>query len=760
MKLRAKNRKISIILAVLIGSFAVLMVGIRDIPAKAQTSALDVEIVVGYHNYVKYGSYAPVNVKISENKNKMGGTVELLLVLDQSEQYSYIKEFPAGREESEISFYVPIPQYYENNSYMEVKIIDENGAEIYQSRVGYQGNNQGAQIYIGVLTDQYEGMEYWDELQLQEPYQIGGCTIPLSAGDIAVESQSLEMLDMILVKNFSENQLSAGQKNSLEDWIYGGGVLLVEGNELFQEYGNSAVESVTYPFLQPNQYGGTITVKQMGKGRIVRTDFDTNMFSYIIKNEGESLEETFQTGISSDELLEILMGKSCIQGIFQEGYRGMNQMHALINETISADGVTIPSFGWYILILGLYIFIFVPVCYMILRKRKHMEWLRLTIVILAFIGSGVIFLTGKNTRFSEPFIHYIAVDEYWGNKKTETIYVTLQAPDSKAYEVLLNPSYQTFPILEQWGYMRDTERTEEITVSSSEYKVRFTDSTAFQEEHFRMRKTEETEEMIETTIHLFDGKTTGRLENKTNKVLEDVVLFLPEYALEVGDMEPGEIIDLDELTSTGYDTGNLKDMWAFSTRSGHLRMMDEKHFSMMQNYLWNNYEKSPCVIGFVKETDANIQTDDGYEQYGERMLVTHVDIDMTEDGWEYFPNVPMNSRIVTGNFYGTYDSTMEGDSGVIAYTIDGEYEIKELKFHVNSISQQTEKNVNEIYFLNPLTGEYTLVYPGNSTFSGEMLQDYINMNEIYIKFRSTAENGEISRLPRISMIGRKRDVGN
>mgnify|MGYP003375829006 FL=1 len=144
MKLRAKNRKISIILAVLIGSFAVMMVWIQDIPAKAQTSALDVEIVVGYHNYVKYGSYAPVNVKISENKNKIGGTIELLLVLDQSEQYFYIKEFPVGKEESEISFYVPIPQYYENNSYMEVKIIDENGAEIYQSRVGYQGNNQGA----------------------------------------------------------------------------------------------------------------------------------------------------------------------------------------------------------------------------------------------------------------------------------------------------------------------------------------------------------------------------------------------------------------------------------------------------------------------------------------------------------------------------------------------------------------------------------------------------------------------------------------
>ncbi len=759
MKLKTTNKKKSSVFRAFFSCFVILsMLWTEPASVQAQTSVPHVEVVVGYHNNIKYGSFAPVKVRISENHARAGGTVELFLSFQEEEQYYYRTQYPAGQEEAEVSFCVAMPEVYRTDAYMEVKISDENGDEVYQSRVGYQGNDQGSQIYVGVLTDRYEGMDYWDELQLESVYQMGGRTIPLSADEIPEESQSLDMLDMILVKGFGEDQLNEAQKQALEDWVYDGGVLLLDG-----EIRPEGVKTSVYPFLKVDQTEGNISVTESGKGRIIGTDFDTEEFSYIIQNEGDGM--TVPSIQSADELMELLMGEARLQGIYQDGYRGSNQIQEFIHKTISADGITTPSFGIYVLILFCYILILVPCCYLLLRKKGYLEWLRPAILVLALLGSGVIFLAGKNTRFSEPFIHYLEVDEYLDAQVVETVYATLQAPYNKTYEVSLDPSYQILPVTDQWVADKERERTEEITVEDGEYRVQFSDSTAFQEESFRLKKKNKAISPVTADIHLFDGETTGTVENQMTERLEDVILMMPEHAVSLGTLEPGESITLDDIPSISYksvtlEDMNLEDIWGFTDDANQLKSIDQKHRSLIESYLWTSYEKSPCLIGFIKESDGEIQQNSEYVQYGERMVVIYVDVDTTKDGWEYYPSVPMESRIVFGTFYGIRDSMMEGDSGVIAYTLDGEYEIEELTFHMDWDAARDEKKVTEIYFLNPVTGEYTLVYPGKSTFTGEELQDYINMNEIYIKFRSTAENGETSRLPRISMIGRKRNVGN
>lgn len=764
MKVRTMNKKKSSVFLALLCCFMIFsMFWAESVGAQAQTSMPHVEVVVGFHNNIKYGSYAPVKVRISENHARVGGSVEIFLSFQEAEQYYYRAQYPSGEVETEVSFCVAMPEQYRNDAYMEVTILDENGDKVYHNRVGYQGNDQGSQIYVGVLTDRYEGMDYWDELQLESVYQMGGRTIPLSADEVPEESQSLDMLDMILVKEFDQGQLNETQKQALEDWVYGGGVLLLDGgNSLIEK--SEETETSVYSFLKVDQTEGSISVTEYGKGRIVGTDFDTEEFSYIIQNEGDGVTGAATALRSADELMELIMGEARLQGIYQDGYRGINQIQEFSHKTISADGVTAPVFGIYIFILFCYILILIPCCYLLLRKKGYLEWLRLAIFILALLGSGVIIWAGKNTRLSDPFIHYLEVDEYMGDQMIQNVYATLQAPYNKSYEVSLNPSYQILPITDQWASDKDRERIEEITVENGEFRVQLSDATAFQEESFRLKKIKKTDSQVTADIHLFDGKTTGTVENRMEERLEDVILLMPEYAMGLGTMEPGEAISLDDVSGISYRSGNLEDMnlediWGFSGDMS-LKSISQKHRSLIESYLWTSYERRPCLIGFIKESDGDIQENSEYVQYGERMVVIYVDIDMTKDGWEYYPSVPLESRVVVGTFYGIHNSMMEGDSGVIAYSLDGEYEIEELTFHMDWAAGQDEKKVTEIYFLNPVTGEYTLVYPGNSSFTEKELQDYINMNEIYIKFRSAEENGEISRLPRISMIGRKHNVGN
>ena len=409
LSMRNKKRRLCFLLFLMVCQVITMVLG-NSIDSYAYSSSLDVEVVVGYNNYVKYGSYAPVKVRISENNRKVGGRIELAVIFRDVEQYYYTAPFSSGKEETEVSFCVAIPNIYETEASMEIKILDEDGEELYQNRIGYQGNNQESQIYVGVLTDQYEGMDYWDELQMNEPYQLGGRTIPLSADEIPEDSQYLDMLDMILVKDFEEGQLNDDQTKAIEGWILDGGVLLVDGMDGVMDH-EKEEEVFLYPFETLERNEGTISIHQKGKGRVVITDFDTEEFSYIIKNDGEGLVESFQSRMSSNELMEILMGKSSLQGIYQDGYRGISQVQSFFHNTVSADGIKVPTFGVYVTILIGYILVFVPCIYWGLKKWRHLEWLRVAILFLAILGSGIIFLAEKVL----VFLNHLCIILRWMN---------------------------------------------------------------------------------------------------------------------------------------------------------------------------------------------------------------------------------------------------------------------------------------------------------------------------------------------------------
>ena len=58
-----------------------------------------------------------------------------------------------------VSFCVAIPESYESDSRMNFRVLDSQGNKCYETPVGYYGSERGQQIFVGVLTDQYAGMD-------------------------------------------------------------------------------------------------------------------------------------------------------------------------------------------------------------------------------------------------------------------------------------------------------------------------------------------------------------------------------------------------------------------------------------------------------------------------------------------------------------------------------------------------------------------------------------------------------------------------
>ena len=87
-----------------------LLVGGQIRARAAAFSDYEVEVVVGYHNYVKYGSFAPVTVKLSGELAREGGTVEIQVSYGQGKSSFIAKHFP-GRRKPWFPFVWPFPNH-------------------------------------------------------------------------------------------------------------------------------------------------------------------------------------------------------------------------------------------------------------------------------------------------------------------------------------------------------------------------------------------------------------------------------------------------------------------------------------------------------------------------------------------------------------------------------------------------------------------------------------------------------------------------
>ena len=733
-----------------------LLVGGQIRARAAAFSDYEVEVVVGYHNYVKYGSFAPVTVKLSGELAREGGTVEIQVSYGQGKSSFYRKTF-SGAEETEVSFCVAIPESYESDSHMNFRVLDSQGNKCYETPVGYYGSERGQQIFVGVLTDQYAGMDYWNSLYIEEPCVLQGQSIPLSQEDVPQESQMLDMLDLILIKDFSAESLSQAQKKALSQWIWNGGVVLVDGSEMGLRIGEQ-IQKYEY-------YSGKILVGtgreevcwnvDYGDGKVIWTEFDTDELSGVIQGQGDSLSQ----GEDQELLMVDIMGRERLMKIAENGYREMTAIYGLAAETVIAERDKTPQIWLYILILAVYICIVVPGCYFLLKKRDKLGLLRPFIVLLALIGSGLIFLAGNGTRFSDPFLCCLEVEEYQEGEMRQTIYGTVRAPYTSSYSLALDGSYEFLPIESSYVIGGVEYGTEEIQYGEDAYQIQYSDTPAFQKQVFRLRKQGKADAPVETNLSLFSGETTGSVKNQLDTVLEDAVLLTPEYALLLGDIEAGGETDASTADFLEYDSGMLEDMWEMVVPARLSSKVNRTRLEQIQNYMYSCYRRQPCVIGFISEPDLDIQPDARYEQYGEKMVVVYVELEMVRDGWEYTPFISLASRVVAGTFSGSENQFLEDTDGIMAYYINSGDEIKELEFHINGENGR-ETQVAEIYLLNPVTGAYTLFYPGKTKLADEELQNFIFSDMLYIRYRSAAQNGESCRLPRISMIWRENNAGN
>lgn len=236
----------------------------------------DVNMKYGYDNEIVVGNYIPFEIELTNKGEDFTGNVQLIIP-NQDGNIMYQKELSlqAGATKT-VSLTASVNQYI---PLVNVRATNKEGTVIWKSliQVSVQDDNADMkEIHIGILSDDYSALGYMD--RQTELMQGGGITKihELKADTFPTDATALDMLDSILISDFSTDSLSDSQINALRTWVSKGGALILGTGSTH----NKTLSKLNHDFFE-------IETGELAK---YSTSFG---LVYYVENDGNNIDDPY-----------------------------------------------------------------------------------------------------------------------------------------------------------------------------------------------------------------------------------------------------------------------------------------------------------------------------------------------------------------------------------------------------------------------------------------------------------------------------------
>ena len=183
-----------------------------------------VEVKYGFDNEIQVGSYMPVYVTVTNNGKNFEGAVQIIV---PGNYYNTMhgKEFSIAAGDTKTimitaPFNVNAPQFT-------VRIVDNDDDVVWKDYIKTNVLKILNTVNIGVLSDDYTALSYMADQALINYSDIRTRIYELSVETLPEDYKALDMLDVILVSNFSTDKLTEAQVSAIDLWVNNGGLLLL-----------------------------------------------------------------------------------------------------------------------------------------------------------------------------------------------------------------------------------------------------------------------------------------------------------------------------------------------------------------------------------------------------------------------------------------------------------------------------------------------------------------------------------------------------
>lgn len=194
--------------------------------AKNKNYEFTVNLSAGYNQKILVGYGAPVSINVENNNtSNFEGFIQLIVPNTGNNNILYEEEIALGANEKktvQMVVGIPVPMEFVN-----VRMTDKKHRVVWEELQKVVVSRNKNDIRIGVLSDDFTALSYMDRVHFLSDDTKSTSLIELSAADFPTDYYSLQMLDVILISDFSTDLLTKEQLRALSLWLSKGGFLII-----------------------------------------------------------------------------------------------------------------------------------------------------------------------------------------------------------------------------------------------------------------------------------------------------------------------------------------------------------------------------------------------------------------------------------------------------------------------------------------------------------------------------------------------------
>jgi hypothetical protein len=535
-------------------------------PAGAQDDPITLQAEAGFDNTYKRGQWTPVRITVANN----GPDVEGYLVVD----------LPAGAGNDDIRYRVPVslpgqsrkvvtlylaPDTYASN--WTVQLLS-GGKPLAETRLQPRSREPGHALYAiasGELVD----------LTLLENLNQDATVVYIDLEDLPADAPAWESLDMLVLNDVDTGTLSPDQLAALARWVDVGGHLVVTSGPNWRStaaglgdllpvqvtgdasvYGLSALDELaaatvgTGPFVvaQASLVDGTALISQDDLPLLARREVGVGRVDWLALD------------LSLAPLRDWAGTEALWQRILPAGNLRPPWAQPTINIWSAREGLkalpalALPSAVQMAGFLLIYTLVVGPVNYLVLKRlgRRELSWVTIPAMIVLF--SALAYLTGFQLRGGNLIFNRLSLvyQAAGGDEAYARTLMGVYSPRRDAYDLALSEGVFARPLVTDntGGLSRVSAATVEETGTFAlrDVQIDVAGLRAFHAEAYVPALP------IRGALSIVAGdppRLAGSLTNAGDFVLRAASLLVGENVVELGDLAPGQTVQVNERLAGG-----------------------------------------------------------------------------------------------------------------------------------------------------------------------------------------------------------------
>ena len=711
------------------------------------------------------GNSLTINVQLENTSNSsIDGQLQVRVPISSKYYDSYSVDVNLSpNEKREVS----IPIYLVDGEVPRIKVVFLQDDEIISEKklTISSGRINDYSMFMGILTDDYNGvlLKDIDLSQANNVYYENQNLYSIALNkELLTNSRNIESLDVIVINNYNTANLTKDNYNSLNEWINGGGVLIIgTGENSSKTIGNMEKDFLNL-FYDENVISESISsnkviTKEVGSGAVYIAPYDFS--NGIILNDVNT--NLYWINTLSEAFIRIANLN------YDYNYMYTNLLNQVPNTEMYSTGTLVMIFSIYTLLIGIII-------YFIFKKIKKTEYLWFAIPLIAVVFTGIIFLIGNKTRLKDVALNQVSVikkDKTGGSISEAYVGVTpkykgdLSIKDPKEGSIELLSSY------DDYYYSDSTNDADnlraEILYSGSNVFYEYNDLPALTTKNFKVKNTNVTVPNIDYNLTYLKDGIRGSVKNTLDCNIKKLLIVATNNIWDLGKVKSGEEINVDSVKVVNSDLGSYANNIMYGTAYPNKNDIWENRVSGVLSAI---YEESLIEdsIYLIAITDMPIDYKFDFDgksisKYDTTAIIQEIEMNFADDnGNSYFPWGYFGARIISTDVNDIYNNLAYGsgdiyleyeiDKGIDVTTLSVGYTSDEFKYSYNSPLN------GSVYIYNYSTYSYEEIEYKEGGVNIQNVKDYIDDNKVLIHV--SCKNEDNVKLPQIAVEGVKLSASN